>query len=67
MPPIQYRSQVMDHLDLVAGMCKELGIADDIDRRAPKYPMNGRKFLEGHWMNCLSWMSVKSILSWLSR
>ncbi|MCW7551620.1 IS1634 family transposase [Endozoicomonas gorgoniicola] len=36
MPPIQYRSQVMDHLGLVAGMCKELGIADHIDRRAPK-------------------------------
>ncbi|UYM14542.1 IS1634 family transposase [Endozoicomonas euniceicola] len=36
MPPIQYHSQVMDHLGLVAGMCKELGIADHIDRRAPK-------------------------------
>ncbi len=38
MPPIQYRTQIqnMDHLGLVAGMCKELGIADHIDRRAPK-------------------------------
>ncbi|KEQ19443.1 hypothetical protein GZ78_05745 [Endozoicomonas numazuensis] len=36
MPPIQYSTQVMDHLGLVAGMCKELGIAEHIDRRAPK-------------------------------
>ena len=38
MPPIQYQTQIqnMDHLGLVAGMCKELGIADHIDRRAPK-------------------------------
>ncbi len=38
MPPIQYRTQIqnMDHLGLVAGMCKELGIAGHIDRRAPK-------------------------------
>ncbi|WP_252178757.1 IS1634 family transposase [Endozoicomonas sp. 4G] len=36
MPPVQYRSQVMDHLGLVAGMCKELGIAEHIDKRAPK-------------------------------
>ena len=36
MTPIQYRSQVMNHLGLVAGMCKELGIADHIDRHAPK-------------------------------
>ena len=36
MPPVQYRSQVMDHLGLVAGMCKELGIVEHIDKRAPK-------------------------------
>ncbi len=36
MPPVQYRSQIMDHLGLVAGMCKELKIAEHIDRRAPK-------------------------------
>lgn len=36
MPPVQYRTQVMDHLGLVAGMCKELGIAEHIDQRAPK-------------------------------
>lgn len=36
MPPVQYRSQAMDHLGLVAGMCKELGTADPIDKRAPK-------------------------------
>ena len=36
MPPVQYRSQAMDHLGLVAGMCKELGIAGHIDKRAPK-------------------------------
>ena len=34
MPPVQIQN--MDHLGLVAGMCKELGIADHIDRRAPK-------------------------------
>ncbi len=36
MPPVQYRTQIMDHLGLVAGMCKELEIAGHIDRRAPK-------------------------------
>ena len=38
MTPIQHRTQIqnMDHLGLVSGMCKELGIADHIDRRAPK-------------------------------
>ncbi|KEQ17100.1 IS1634 family transposase [Endozoicomonas numazuensis] len=36
MPPVQYRTQVMDHLGLVAGMCKELGIVEHIDQRAPK-------------------------------
>ncbi|KEQ13427.1 hypothetical protein GZ77_13680 [Endozoicomonas montiporae] len=38
MPPIHYQTQIqnIDHLGLVAGMCKELGIADHIDRRAPK-------------------------------
>ena len=36
MPPVQYHSQAIDHLGLVAGMCKELGIAEHIDRRAPK-------------------------------
>ena len=34
MPPVQIQN--IDHLGLVAGMCKELGIADHIDRRAPK-------------------------------
>ena len=36
MPPVQYHTQVMDHLGLVAGMCKELGIVEHIDQRAPK-------------------------------
>ncbi len=38
MPPIQYRTQIqnIDHLGLVAGMCKESGIADHIDRLTPK-------------------------------
>jgi len=36
MSPVQYRSQAIDHLGLVAGMCKELGIAEYIDRRASK-------------------------------
>ncbi len=38
MPPIQYRTQIqnMDHLGLVAGMCKGLVIADRIDRCVPK-------------------------------
>ena len=35
MPLVQYRSQVMDHLDLTVGMCKERGIADPVDKRAP--------------------------------
>ena len=36
MSLVQYRTQVMDHLGLVAGMCKELHIAEHIDRRVPK-------------------------------
>ena len=36
MPSVQYRSQVMDHLGLVAGVCKELRIAEHIDKRAPE-------------------------------
>ena len=36
MPPVQYRSQIMDHLGLVAGMCKELGIAEYIDGLVPE-------------------------------
>ena len=36
MPPVQYRTQIMDHLGLVAGMCKELKIAEYIDTLAPK-------------------------------
>ena len=36
MPPVQYHTQVIDHLGLVAGMCKELGIVEHIDQRAPK-------------------------------
>ena len=35
MPLVQYRSQVMDYLDLTVGMCKERGIADPVDKRAP--------------------------------
>ena len=31
-----YRSQVLDHLGLVAGMFDELGIGDIIDRVAPQ-------------------------------
>ncbi len=38
MPPVQYRTQIqnIDNLGLVAGMCRESGITDHIDRRAPK-------------------------------
>ena len=36
MPPVQYRTQIMDHLGLVAGMCKELRITEYIDTLAPK-------------------------------
>lgn len=36
MPPVHYRTQSIDHLGLVAGMCRELGIAEHIDRRTPK-------------------------------
>ena len=35
MPPVQYYSQAMDHLGLAAGMCKEPGITDYIDKHAP--------------------------------
>ena len=41
MPPVQYRTQIMDHLGLVAGMCKEPGIAEYIDQRAQNSPTNG--------------------------
>ena len=36
MSPVHYHTQSMDHLGLVAGMCKELGIAEHIDRRVQK-------------------------------
>ena len=36
MSPVQYCSQAIDHLGLAAGMCKKPGIADHIDKRAPK-------------------------------
>lgn len=36
MPPVHYHTQSMAHLGLVAGMCKELGIAEHVDRRTPK-------------------------------
>lgn len=40
MPPIQYRSQIIEHLGLGAGLRKGLGIAEHIDKRAPKIPDN---------------------------
>jgi hypothetical protein len=32
-----YRSQIFDHLGLVAGMCEELGIGDVIDKATPQH------------------------------
>jgi len=36
--PQPYRSQILDHLGLVAGMFDELGIADVIDRATQQHP-----------------------------
>jgi hypothetical protein len=33
-----YRSQIFDHLGLVAGMCDELGIGDVIDNATQQNP-----------------------------
>src|SRR5262247_754756 len=37
-PPHSYRTQVLDHLGLVAGMFEELGITDVIDRATQQDP-----------------------------
>src|SRR6185503_13518146 len=37
-PPQPYRTQVLDHLGLVAGMFEELGITDVIDRATQQDP-----------------------------
>ena len=37
-PPQPYRTQVLDHLGLVAGMFDELGIAEVIDKATPQNP-----------------------------
>jgi transposase len=36
--PQPYRSQILDHLGLVAGMFDELGIADVIDQATQQHP-----------------------------
>jgi len=36
--PQQYRTQVLDHLGLVAGMFEELGITEVIDRATKQDP-----------------------------
>src|SRR5262245_25576524 len=36
--PQPYRTQVLDHLGLVAGMCEELGITEVIDRATKQEP-----------------------------
>jgi transposase len=38
MPDLPYRSQVLDHLGLVAGMFDELGIGDVLDHATPQNP-----------------------------
>ena len=37
-PPQPYRTQVLDHLGLVAGMCEELGITEVIDQATQQNP-----------------------------
>ena len=39
-PPQPYRTQVLDHLGLVAGMFEELGITEVIDRAHEARPGN---------------------------
>ena len=41
MPPIQYRTQVMDHLGLVAGMCKSWELPTISTDGHLKYLTNG--------------------------
>ena len=32
LPPLDYSSKNLDHLGIVATVCKEIGLADEIDR-----------------------------------